>query len=147
MTIDTVTGSTPSGSLVVAARRGRPTARRTCAPRHKLPRSRGAISGGAGGQPHGVAVLAVPDDLARDRCLAAHRAAQLAEDPVLAPGVEMNQLAGQRRASAVRAAVPVGLEGAQPAPQQTSLKLLYVVYERCHDPSDFATPCPAPPRR
>ena len=58
--------------------------------------------------------------------LAAPRPAQLADDPVLAPGVEVDQLAGQRGAPAVDAAVPVGLEGAETATQQDALELLHV---------------------
>ena len=71
-----------------------------------------------------MAVLAVPDDLARQRGLAAARTAQLADDPVLAPVVHVDALAGQRRAPAVGAAVAVGLQRADAATQQHALELL-----------------------
>jgi len=71
-----------------------------------------------------VAVLAMPDDLARHRRLTLARAAQLADDPMWAPGIEVHLLACQRCAPAVDAAVPVGLERAQPAAQQQVLELL-----------------------
>lgn len=73
-----------------------------------------------------MAVLAVPDELARHRRFALARAAQLADDPVLASGVEMYLLAGQRRATAVGTAVPVGLQSPESAAQEHELELLDV---------------------
>ena len=80
-----------------------------------------------------MAVLAVADDLAGDRALATQQAAQLADDPVRAPVVEMDVLAGQRRAPAVGAALAVGLERAEAAAQQVALELLDVDRRRAID--------------
>ena len=81
-------------------------------------------SGGACHQAHGVAVLAVPDQLARHGGVLAVPAAQLADDPRLAPGVDVDTLAGERRATTVVAAVPARLERAKAATQQQALELL-----------------------
>ena len=71
-----------------------------------------------------MAVLEVAHDLARHRRLAAQRAAQLADDALRARLVQVDLLAGQRRAPAVGAAVAVGLQGADAAAQQHALELL-----------------------
>ena len=71
-----------------------------------------------------MAVLAVPNDLARHRRIAAARTAQLANDPLLTPGEHVDLLAGQRRTPAVHAAIAVGLQSAQAAAQQHALELL-----------------------
>ena len=81
-------------------------------------------SGGARHQAHGVAVLGVPDELARHWGVLATPAAQLADDPLLASGVDMDALAGERRATTVGAAVPARLERAETATQQQALELL-----------------------
>jgi len=66
-----------------------------------------------------VAVLAVPDELAGYRRIAARGAAQLADEPVLAVGwggwasIKVDLLAGERRAAAVRTAIAVGLQRAE----------------------------------
>jgi hypothetical protein len=68
----------------------------------------------------------VPDELARDRDLTLTRTTQLADDPLSRPGVQMNVLAGERRASAIHAAVAIGLQRPKPAAQQNHLELLDV---------------------
>jgi hypothetical protein len=87
---------------------------------------RGERSGGARHQAHGVAVLTVPDQLARHGGVLAVLAAQLADDPLPAPGVDVDTLAGERRATTVRAAVPARLERPEAATQQQALELLDV---------------------
>ena len=104
--------------------------------------ARGAATPARDGETHGVAVLAVPDELARHRGLAAARATQLADDPLLAPGVEVDLLAGQRRAPAVGAAVSVGLQGTEAAAQQDALELLHMGRRRGHDALGFRRPAP-----
>jgi len=54
------------------------------------------------------------------------RPAQLADEALFAPGVQMDLLAGQRRAPAIGAAVSGGLERAEAAAQQHQLELLDV---------------------
>ena len=90
-------------------------------------------AGGASGErgyaarePHGMAVLGVAHELGRDRMLATQWAAQLADDP-LNTGVQMDVLAHQRRASAVRAAIPIGLQSPYAASQLQALELLDVM--------------------
>jgi hypothetical protein len=90
-------------------------------------------SGGASCEADCVAVLAMPDDLTRNGRFTLARAAQLADDPMLAPGVDVHLLACQRCTPAVDAAVPVGLERADPATQQQMLELLYMGGRRGHD--------------
>jgi hypothetical protein len=78
----------------------------------------------------------VADELAGERRLAARTTAQLTDDPLLvsgAPGyaparafVQVHVLAGERRAPAVGAAMPVGLEVDHAATQQKALELLDV---------------------
>jgi hypothetical protein len=68
----------------------------------------------------------MPDDLARDGSLAPARAAQLAHDPLLCAGVQVDLLAGQRRTPAIHAAMAVRLERPETAAQQHDLELLYV---------------------
>jgi hypothetical protein len=109
MTIDTETGSTASASLMAAA--AGPRLRR---------------SGRAGHEADGVPALEVPDDLAGKRRLAPSRATQLADDPLLRVLVEVDLLAGERRAPAVHAAGSGSLQGAEAAPQEPSLELLHV---------------------
>src|ERR1700690_3058646 len=83
-------------------------------------------SGRAGCEAHGVALLAMPDDLARDGGLAPTRAAQLTHDALLRASVDVDLLAGHRRASAIHAAMAVRLERPEAAAQQHDLELLYV---------------------
>jgi hypothetical protein len=71
-------------------------------------------SGRASGETHGVTVLAVPDDLARDGSIPLARAAQLTDDPLLRTCVEVDLLAGQRRAPAVHATMAIGLQRPEP---------------------------------
>src|ERR1700760_3120210 len=77
-------------------------------------------------------VLAVAHGLAGDGRLAPQRAAQLADDPTAATVVEVDVLAGQRRAPAVGAAIAVGLERADAAAQEEALELLYMGHRRSH---------------
>jgi len=67
-------------------------------------------SGSANGEAHGVTVLAVANELGRQRLLAAQLPAELAHDAPLAPLVEVHLLARQRRAPAVGAAIAIGLQ-------------------------------------
>jgi hypothetical protein len=76
----------------------------------------------AGGQANGVAVLGVPDEPARKRRLAMRGTTQLAYDALLGAAIEMHLLACERRATAVRTAIAVGFELAQPAPQEHALE-------------------------
>src|ERR1039457_1692521 len=117
MTVDTVTGSTATASLVTRALRG------------------------ASGEPHGVAVLGVAHDLARHRRLRAKRPAELAPETSATPVIQMDVLADQRRSPAVHAAVAVLLERAEAVAQQQALELLGVGYRRFHD-----RPLVSPPR-
>jgi len=121
MTVETVTGSTAPASLERVLIRGRPA------------RARRPRSGGAHCEANGVAVLAVANDLAGDRCLMTQRAAQLAHDPPAALVVQVDMLACQRRAPAVRAAIAVGLQCTDPAAQQAALQLLDVGHRESHD--------------
>jgi hypothetical protein len=73
-----------------------------------------------------VAVLAVPDDLARDGRFASARTTQLADDPPLTTGIEVHVLAREWSASAVGAAMPVRLERPETAAQQHQLEQLYM---------------------
>jgi hypothetical protein len=120
MTIDAETGSTASASLMAWATGDRShggTVR--CGP----PRCR---LGRAGHKTHSVAALEVPDDLAGQWRLMPCRAAQLADDPLLIAGVEVDLLAGERRAPTIRTAVAGGLEGTETAAQEPALELLHV---------------------
>lgn len=81
------------------------------------------------GEAHGVAVLGVAHELGRDRMRTTQRAAQLADDP-LNVGVQMHVLAHERRAAAVHAAIPIGLQSAEAATQLQALELLDVVLGR-----------------
>lgn len=74
-----------------------------------------------------MAVLGVAHELGRDRMLTAQRAAQLADD-ALSTGVQMDVLAHERRAPAVRAAIPIGLQGTDAATQLQALELLDVMF-------------------
>ena len=73
-----------------------------------------------------MAVLEVAHELGRDRMLTAQWAAQLADDALNA-GVQVDVLAHERRASAVRAAIAIGLQRADAAAQLHALELLDVV--------------------
>lgn len=73
-----------------------------------------------------MTVLAVPDGLARNGSIPLARATQLTDDPLSRPRVEVDLLAGQRRASAVHAAMAIGLQRPEPAAQQHDLELLDV---------------------
>jgi len=64
----------------------------------------------ASGKTNGVTALEVPDDLTRQRRLAACRTAQLADDPLLTTGVNVDLLARQRCTSAVSTAIPSCLQ-------------------------------------
>src|SRR5438105_4879793 len=77
-------------------------------------------------QAHRVPVLAVAHELGGDGGLATQGAAQLAHDPLAAPLVEVHVLARERRAPAVGAAVAVGLEHVEAAPEELALELLDV---------------------
>lgn len=72
-----------------------------------------------------MAVLGVAHELRGDRVLTAQRAAQLADD-ALSVGVQVDVLAHQGRAAAVRAAIPIGLQRPDAAAQQEALELLDV---------------------
>jgi len=93
-----------------------------------------------------MAMLAVPDQLARKRGLAPQRAAQLAHDGLRKAFIDVHPLARERRAPAVRASVAVGLQGADTAPQQDSLELLDVgvCFSGGHAPALFAVRACAP---
>ncbi len=84
--------------------------------------------GRAGGETDGVAVLGVAHDLRGHRRLATESAAELADDSVGggADGacVQVDVLACERGASTVGAAVAVGLERTDTAPQENALELL-----------------------
>lgn len=82
--------------------------------------------GCAGHEADGVPALEVPDELAGERRLAPRGATQLADDPLLRARVDVDLLAGQRRAPTVRTAVAGGLQGTEPAAQEPSLELLHV---------------------
>ncbi len=71
-----------------------------------------------------MAVLAMADQLTGYRGLPAMRTAQLADEVVRAPVVDVHLLACQRCAPAVGAALAVGLQRAQTAAQEHSLELL-----------------------
>lgn len=122
MTIDTVTGSTAGQSNDRMGGETAPT--------------RGTL-GGAGRETHGMAKLCVADDLGGERCGAAQRAAQLANDAGEAL-VQMDTLAYQRSAGAVDAAVAVGRERVDSAQQEVALELLDVAMRGGHGPT-FAT--------
>jgi hypothetical protein len=122
--IETVTGSIASASLMTGAEGRRGEAARTPDEAHRGPSAR--ESGSARGETHGVTVLAVPNDLARDGSIPLARATQLTDDPLLRACVEVDLLAGQRRASAVHAAMAIGLQRSEPAAQQHDLELLDV---------------------
>src|SRR5438445_28705 len=66
-------------------------------------------SGSAHGEAHGVAMLAVANELRRHRRLAAQLPAELAHDASLAPLVEVDLLARQRPFTLAAARVPRGL--------------------------------------
>jgi hypothetical protein len=84
--------------------------------------------GRASGEADGVAVLAVAHDLGRERSVATQGAAELADDPPVGVGtrasIQVYVLARERRASAVGAAMAVGLERTDAAPQKDALELL-----------------------
>lgn len=92
---------------------------------------------GARSEADGVPVLAVAHDLAGDGWLAPQRAAQLADEPAAATVVEVDMLAGQRRAATVGATIAVGLERADAAAQEEALELLYVGHRGGHRRSGF----------
>src|SRR6478672_3540167 len=108
MTVETVTGSTAPASLERVLIPGRPA------------HARLSRLGCAHRETHGVTVLAVANDLAGDRRLMTQGAAQLADDPPAPLVVQVDMLAGQRRAPAVRTASAVGLQGTHPAAQQAA---------------------------
>jgi hypothetical protein len=91
-----------------------------------------------------MTVLAVTHELARDRCVATQRPAQLADDPLFASVIQMDVLARQRCAPAVGAAVAIGLQRTDPAAQQEALELLYMGDRQRHGHSDFAVAVRAP---
>ena len=73
-----------------------------------------------------MAVLGVAHDLGGHRRLAAHGAAELADDAVSLGGrasVQMDVLADEGRAPAVGATMTVGLQGTDAAAQQNPLEL------------------------
>ena len=92
-----------------------------------------------------MTVLGVAHDLARHGGLAAKRAAELADDPMCA-SVKVDVLAGERSATAIGTAMPVGLQGADAAAQKKALELLDMAGGRSHLPEGFAhsRPVPAP---
>jgi hypothetical protein len=71
-------------------------------------------------------MLRVAHELGRDRVLMTQRAAQLTDDALNA-GVQVDVLAHERRASAVRAAIPIGLQRADAATQLQALELLDIM--------------------
>src|SRR5664280_2220245 len=111
--IEAVTGSTALASLLAAPSAGRALTKRSC-----------RRSGRAGGQADGVAVLGVPDDLARQGCVPARGAAELAHQALAPAGVEVHVLARQRGAAAVGTTAAVGLQRADTAAQEHPLELL-----------------------
>ena len=70
-------------------------------------------------------MLRVAYELGRDRMFTAQWTAQLA-DYALNVSVQVDVLAHERRAAAVRAAIPIGLQRADAATQQEALELLDV---------------------
>jgi hypothetical protein len=94
--------------------------------------------GGASGEAHGVAELAVTHELAREGGLTPHGAAELAHDPRVAL-VEVDALAHEWSALAVCAAVAVGRERSYAAPQEEALELLYIAIGGDHART-FAAP-------
>jgi len=74
-----------------------------------------------------VTVLGVAHDLGRHRSLAAQGPAELADDAT-GPGgrasIQVDVLADEGRAPAVGAAMPIGLERTDTAPQENPLELL-----------------------
>src|SRR6478609_10867239 len=92
----------------------------------------------AGGEAHGVAELAVTYHLARERRVPAQPAAQLAHDPDVAL-VDVDALAHERGALAVQAAMTVGGQRADTAPQQEALELPDVAMRGGGHEGTFAT--------
>src|SRR3954453_23533890 len=78
------------------------------------------ILGRGGETAHGALVLGVMHELAAGRLLAPRRAAQRADERVVA--VDMHALARQRRAAAVDAGVAVPRQGAQALAQEVELQ-------------------------
>lgn len=75
--------------------------------------------------------LAVTDDLACKRRLAAHLTTQLADDPGL-PVVQVDALPHQRRALAVDATMAIGGQPTHASLQQMTLELIYIALHRGH---------------
>jgi len=73
-----------------------------------------------------VTALEVADDLTRKWRLAPSRATELADDPLLTVRVDVDLLAGERRAPAVDAAVSGSLQGTEATTQEPSLELLHM---------------------
>ncbi len=88
-------------------------------------------SGGARGQAHRMAKLAVADDLALKRRPTTHLAAQLADNATCLR-VHVYALAHEWRAIAVDAAVAISSQRADTAAQEEALELLYVDMGRVH---------------
>ena len=93
-----------------------------------------ALLGRADGEANRVAVLGMAHELARHGRFFAQRPAELADDALLAPVVEVELLADQGRAAAVDAAVAVGLEGPDAPLQQHALERLHAGGGRSHRP-------------
>src|SRR5258708_35968084 len=128
-TVETLTGSTAPVSLVP----GRIAAGSSHGPPGRPGGGAGRISAGAGGEPHGLAVLGVAHELARQGGVPAQLTAELADGFGRARGlIQMHVLAGERRATAVRAAAAIGPEGAQPPHQEAALELLEVLGDGRH---------------
>src|SRR4051812_16477713 len=133
MTVETVSGSTPRGSLFRPGGRGRPGGQNG--------------SGGARRESHGLAVTGVAHGLARHRRVPAQLAAELADEPRRAPGavlVEVHLLPDQRRAAAVGALRSPRLELAEPAHHQLALELLDVILDGTHG-TPFGASARGPP--
>jgi hypothetical protein len=96
-------------------------ARSLCGARSAHPPRYGSVCLRGAADPNRVAALEVAHALAAGRLLAAERPTQLADDRVA--GVQMDAFADERRAAAVGAAMAVGRERPNAAPQQQALQL------------------------
>jgi hypothetical protein len=88
-------------------------------------------------------MLRVAHDLRGHRRLAAQRAAELTDDALGLGGrasIEMHMLAREGSASAVRAAMPVGLQRADTATQQNALEFLDMSLWGGHGLKDSPSP-------
>ncbi len=87
--------------------------------------------GGAGGEPHRVAELAVAHDFAKKRWGASQLTTQLANDPRSAL-VDVDALSHEGGPLAIHATVAIGGEVADAALQQKALQLLHIAWGSGH---------------